>query len=162
MLRKLSASFQRAFSQLEQRFPKLRPHASTPPAASLLRSPAAFLRCPSPKREQQLTRRSSRRRSRFHFAHGLTLPSSLVADDPLYRRGHRPRSPRGTTCLHSARKREPSLRRLASRATLQNQKRCRVGFFSESFSAISCARSSPKSSRCASSFVAPFRSTSLA
>ncbi len=162
----LSASFLRAFSQLEHRFHELRPHASTPPAASLSRSPAAFLRCLSPKREHQLPRRSSRRssrwRSRFRFAHGLPSPSSLVADEPLCRRGHRPRSPRGTTCLHSARTREPPLRRFASRARPQNQKRCRVGFFSESFSSRSCALSSPKSSPCASSFVTSLPASSLA
>jgi len=118
-------------------------------------------RAPSPKREQQLTRRSSRRTSRLHLAHGLPSPASFVADDPLDRRGHRTRSPRGATCLHNARIREPPRRTRASRATPQNQKRGRVGFFSESFSSISCARSSPKSSRCASSFVTPFRSTSF-
>ena len=82
-LRPRSASFQRAFSLVEHRFPSLRPHASKPPAASLLRSPAASLRWLSPKREHQLTRRSSRRRSRCHFAHGLPSPASFVADDPL-------------------------------------------------------------------------------
>jgi acetyltransferase-like isoleucine patch superfamily enzyme len=45
-LRKLSASFQRAFSRLEHRFPKLRPHAFSPPAASLTRSPAASIGLP--------------------------------------------------------------------------------------------------------------------